>query len=108
MAELQPPMEFLELSNGNSVTFTVLAHEFGDVMIQPRRTGDSRIAVVPVLRLHVTRADKPVGVLWWDITAMGAIAQLMPLLEEAERKKRRITLTAHGWGAAKRFAIGFQ
>lgn len=105
MTELPAPMEFLELSNGGSASFHVEGYELGETMISPRRSQDQRIAVVQCLRLYVPRDEKPIGVPWWDITAMGCIAQLMPLLEDIIKRKKRVTLTAHGFGTSKRFSI---
>jgi hypothetical protein len=102
---LEPPAEILELGDRQIVEFHVLKYQLGDMKIKPRYPGAPQEKVVRTLRLWVPPEDKPVGVPYWDITSQTLIAQLVPLLDQAIKEKKKIRIQAFGVAPSKRFTV---
>src|SRR3990167_5818720 len=105
MAVLEGPMEFLELADQASEIFSILRYQEGEAVITPRGAPGSK--TVPVLRVHVSAEDKPVGAPYWDIVAGNLIARLRPQLGPLVASGRRIRVTMHGTRPTARHQVDF-
>lgn len=103
MATLPDPRELLELQDGESATFRVLAWERGEATIKPRHQPEGKD--VPHLRLHVPTTDKAHFPYYWDIHSKTLVAQLTPQLERADASRLVFVVTARGVGEKKRFTV---
>lgn len=101
---LSGPMEILELNDGESLTVHVTAWTLDDAIIRPAHAPAGK--AIKVLRLQVLQTDKKTFPYYYDVTAMGAIAQLQPWLEKPDFKDKSFTLTAAGSGPKKRYSLG--
>lgn len=100
---LSSPMEILELNDGESVSLHVNAYQIDDAIIKPAHAPGGK--VIRVLRLHVSKEDKPMFPQYWDVTGAGAIAQLTPMLDAGLHRDRVIKILAAGEGVKKRHAV---
>ena len=100
---LPGPMEILELSDGESYSFHVLNFQIDEGIIRPARAPGGK--AIRILRVHVPATDKPTFPFYWDITGQGAVAQMLPLLENRQYQGRTFTLRASGAGPKKRYAL---
>ena len=105
MSALPEPAELFELSDKQSMAFTPERYEEGTMIIHPRNQAGVTSKEIKALRLYVSKADKPIGLSYWDITSITLIAQLRPLLDNAIKSKRKIKITAFGIAPAKRFTV---
>lgn len=102
---LLEPVEWLEIGNGSEANFTVINFKLGKTEIRPRYDPNKVKKWVAAIRLYCEPSQKPNGVPWWDVDAKGLIAQLLPMLGELKGKKKRIRITASGFGGAKRYSV---
>jgi len=102
---LAQPYEILELRDGQSLTMHIQKWELGTMLIKPRYPGAPGEKEILVLRLTLPKAEKPVGLDYWDVTAQTLIAQLRPLLERRLHEAHAIRVTAHGEAPRKRFTV---
>ena len=109
MPKIEPPMEILELADGESVTFHVERYEAGDMTIHPTWPGAPESKVVEGLRVHVKHGDKEWLPNYWDLSAGHLVAGLKPLLPGLVDSGKAVTITAGlmrpGDQASKRFKI---
>lgn len=97
------PFELLELQDSQAATFRVLRWEESTTTIHPAHAAAGK--VVPHLRVHVPRDDKPLGVDYWDLTSATLVAQMRPSLQQNAPGRVRYTIRAQGFGAKKRFSV---
>lgn len=105
MAELKAPAELLDLADGESVEFSVLRSEKGELRIETRLEPEGK--VVPVLRLWVPAEDKPTGAPYWDVTSRTLQARLEPVLDQLVGTRRRIRVTKYGVAPTARHQVDF-
>ena len=105
MALLDPPAELLDLGDGESVTFTILRYQLGELQVQPRAV--AALKTVSALRLFVSAEDKPVGAPYWDATAGNLIARLLPVIDGLVATHRRISVTKIGLAPLARHRVDF-
>jgi hypothetical protein len=91
---LEPPFEFMGLLDGQEVSFQVLRWQLGEADIHETTT--RRTKRIQVLRVHVPPEDKPIGALYWDITAGTTISRLRPFLDDPNLRDFRVTLVRRG------------
>ena len=103
MAMLASPIELLDIPPEEPTEFRVLRYEMGEINIIPR--GSPAGKVVPAIRIHVPREDKPVGAPYWDVTAGNLIATLRPILGSLVASRRLIRVTKHGIPPAARHQV---
>lgn len=123
--DVPKPHEFLELADGQKISFHVLDWIEGPMNITPndwegriqwdlsagrilqdeaqRRRAQGKM--IQGLRVVPPKEDMPPGKLYWDITATTLIAQIKPYLEKPDYKAKKFTVTAHGIAPAKRFTL---
>lgn len=101
---LSGPMEILELNDGESIVLHVTGWTLDDAIIRPAHAPAGK--AIKVLRLTVPATDKKTFPYYFDVTAMGAIAQLTPWLEKPGFEGKVFTLTASGAGPKKRYSVG--
>ena len=100
---MPPPFELLDLADGESRSFAVLSAERGETEIT-LSDGSGR-KVVPVLRLHLSQADKAFGPPYYDVTSRTLQAQLEPQLFASAYRPRVFTITKSGVAPAARFTV---
>jgi hypothetical protein len=100
---LSEPMEILELGDGSSFPLVILRWEKEDAIIRPAHAPQGK--AIPVLRVHVPPSTKPTGPAYWDITGKGAVALLMPYLQQPGYEKKTFVLSAVGVAPKKRFSL---
>ena len=100
---LPAPMEILEIPDGKSATFRVTHFQLDDAIIKPAHAPQGK--AIKVLRVHVPPNEKPTPPYYWDITGLGAQAQLLPFLEQQNFGSKRFTLHAIGEAPKKRFRL---
>lgn len=100
---LPGPMEILELTDGQSLTFHVTQWQKDEGIIRPAHAPQGKAIVI--LRVHVPLSEKKTFPPYWDITGLGAIAQLEPVLSQPGFSGKTFTLTATGEGPRKRFSL---
>lgn len=105
MAFLDPPAEILDLADGESVEFTIQRVDRGELRIETRLEPEGKI--VPVLRLWVPSADKPLGAPYWDVTSRTLQARLEPTLQMLVTGRRRIRVTKFGVAPTARHQVDF-
>jgi hypothetical protein len=100
---LAEPMEILEIGDGTSVPLRILRWEKEDAIIRPAHAPQGK--AIPVLRVHVRPEDKASSPFYWDITGKGAVALLMPYLQQPGYEKKTFVLSAVGVAPKKRFSL---
>ena len=108
MGVLKPlpgPYEILELSDGQSIEFSIVRYETGLVTIRPRYLPVGQEKTIKAMRVYVRREDKPVGVDWWDITSQLLVAHLEGILKNAPKLPVRVRIKAFGYAPKKRFQV---
>ena len=100
---LKSPMEILEIKDGESITFHVEQWEIDKAVIKPPHAPGGK--VIDAVRVHVPQAEKPLFPHYWDIGAVGLVAQLLPFLEQPNFAARKYTVTAFGEAPKKRFRL---
>ncbi len=100
---LSEPMEILELEDGSSFPLRIIRWEKEETIIRPKHALGGK--AVPVLRVHVRPEDKASSPFYWDITGKGAVALLMPYLQQPGFEKRTFILSALGVAPKKRFSL---
>ena len=103
MAMLSEPMELLDLEDMKKLTFRVVRFEQGETAIKTQDEPGGK--VVAVLRVHVPRELKPIGMPYYDVTSKTLQAQLLPFLQDPTQRGRTFTITAHGIRPRKRFEL---
>lgn len=101
--ELPGPYEILELADGQTVTLHPERFDLGWMPITPTdgRPGKKIIA----LRLHVRRADKPIGPSFYDVTAQHLVNDLLPIVEPPRLPGYAVRITKHGFAPRARFTV---
>lgn len=97
------PYEMFELVDGQTAELTVLKWDLGKCWIDTRDTRPAHD--IPMLRVHVSVADKPELPQYWDITSKHLIAGLLGYLEEHGAGRHRFTITKRGKGPMSRFTL---
>jgi|SRR5579875_989168 len=125
MALLAEPNEFLDLAHGDAIRIRVSKYEEGEAQISPRSPSPRQIhqymeeqgltsppapgapikIKVPVLRIWITRLDKPSHVPYYDISSKILQAALLPLLRSGAYKRQTYTITAEGTKPLKRYSL---
>ena len=97
------PMELIDLTDGQSISFHVLSFEQDQITIKPAHAPDGK--VVTALRMHVPPTDKPHFPFYHDATSKNLVAQLGPLLPSIVEGKRMVTITKRGVPPKARFTV---
>jgi len=105
LRRLAEPYEILDLADGGKASFRPTSWERGTMVIRPRYAGAPAEKVIPVLRIHVWKEDKPFFPHYWDVTGKTAQAQLVPLLMAPGYRSTRITVTKFGVAPRARFSV---
>lgn len=105
LRKLVGPIEFLELADRESQDLKIVSWERGTTKINTIRRGREVEIDIPVLRVHVTAAVKPLPPHYWDISSKTLTAQLLPLLLERGFEKWTYRVTAYGVAPRKRFTL---
>jgi hypothetical protein len=101
---IAPPLELLELGDGEMRELLVTGFELGTTVIHPidRREGKT----VTVVRLLVDRMSKALFPYYYDLTAGTLTAQALPLLSAVTQWPRVAAITKYG--VAPRARYGFE
>ncbi len=102
---LDPPFEFLELGDGQSVRLAVSGWEEGFLIIHPRMRDAPRERTVRVLRLHLKPGYKAWGMPYWDVNAQTLVFQLKALLPKLAETGQEFLIGAHGVAPKKRYSV---
>jgi hypothetical protein len=102
---LPGPYEILELADGQSIEFSIVRYEVGLVTIRPRYLPAGEEKTIKAMRVYVKRADKPIGVDWWDITSQLLVAHLEGILKNVGKLPVRVRIKAFGYAPKKRFQV---
>lgn len=105
LRRLPGPYEILELADRESRDLRVVSWERGTMIIHPTWPGAPPEKEIPVLRVHVTTAVKPLPPHYYDITAKTLQAQLLPLLLAPRFEEWTYRVTAYGVAPRKRFTL---
>ena len=103
MADLPPPIEFLELAPGESRSFTIVSAEEGTTTIKPASAPQGKS--IPVMRIHLQPESKLAPPFYYDISGTTLAAQLRPLVTQASWLPHRVTVTKVGSGPSARFTL---
>lgn len=102
---LTPPVELLDLVDGEEREFTVLRVERDELTFRP--PGRLEPVTSPAMRLHVEPREKPIGPPYYDVTARTLQAQLEPQLVGRGLLPRRVAIRKVGVAPAARFSVRF-
>jgi len=102
---LSGPFEFLELAHCESVTIRPVDWEFGLATVHPPWLPPERLVDVEVLRIHVSREDKPLFPHYWDLGQKTLVPQVMALLTAGVPEGYGIRIHAVGTAPKKRFEV---
>lgn len=105
MSPVEAPYELLDLADGESAEFRILKVERGEARIETRLEPEGK--VVPILRVHVSGEDKPLGAPYWDITSLTLIARLDPVIDKLVAGRRGIRITKFGVAPSARHQVDF-
>lgn len=105
LRRLAGPYEILELADRESADLKIVSFERGTMEIRPRYAGAPETKEIPVLRVHVTAATKPLAPQYYDITSKTLAAQLLPFLHQPGFEKWTFRVTAYGVAPRKRFSL---
>jgi hypothetical protein len=100
---LPAPMEILEVNDGESVTIHIIGWTKDQGIIRPAHAPAGK--AIDILRVHVPPEDKLTFPRYWDVTGLGTIAQLEPLLAGGNFKDRAFKISAFGVGPKKRYSV---
>ncbi len=100
---LPEPYEVLDLQDKQSLTFSVLRYEEGEITIRPRHEPGPK--VVNALRVYLPKPEEGTGRLYYDITAKRLRAQLLPFLQSETAKGRRFKITKYGVAPKAFFSV---
>ena len=100
---INPPIEFMDLLDGQETSFHVVRWEEGSTVIHP--TTGPREKTIGLLRLWVRPEDKRMGTDYWDIVAQTTISRLRPYLARSDLAQLRFTVRRHGVAPAARDEI---
>jgi hypothetical protein len=102
---LEGPFEFLELAHCQSITLRPVEWEFGLATVHPPWLPPERLVDVEVLRIHLSREDKPLFPHHWDLGQKTLIPQVMALLTKGIPEGYAIHIHAVGVAPKKRFEV---
>jgi len=105
MVLLSPPYEILELGDGETISFTPLKWEEGEIIIKPRYPEAPPTKTVKALRIYVSKEIKPTLPHRWDITASTLVEGLREELKKPEFFKKVFTITKIGERPRARFTL---
>jgi len=105
MVLLEPPYEILELEDGQSISFTPLKWEEGEIIIKPRYPEAPPTKTVTALRVYVSPEIKPTLPHRWDITASTLVEGLREELKKPDFTKKVFTITKIGVRPRARFTL---
>ncbi len=100
---LSSPMEFLEIYDGESMTFHITNYLHDQGIIRPAHAPGGK--AIDMLRVFVPADEKEHFPYYWDITGQGAIAQIKPILDAGGYQNKTFKLSASGVGPKKRYAV---
>ena len=103
---LESPMSFLELEDGQSVTYHVMDWQRGRAQVARPWMPAGDQTWVEVLRMHVLKSEKPMYPHYVDVGQKTLIPQLVPILPRARAEEAGIRIGAVGTGPKKRFSVG--
>ena len=103
---LEGPYEFLDIADGQTVTFHPTRWEIGKAQTHPPWTAPGVLIWYEVLRLHLPTTEKVLYPHWYDIGQKTLVPQLKALLPAAKLQNAGITIEAVGFGPKKRFSVG--
>lgn len=101
---IAPPLEILEMSDGETRELVVLGFEVGTTLITPRDRQSPK--TVTVVRLLVDRISKSLFPYYYDLTAGTLTAQALPLLQAVTQWPRVASIAKYG--VAPRARYGFE
>ena len=100
---LSEPFEMLELLDEQEIILKPKGFMLGKAMINPR---DGRPAkLIRVLRVDLSRDDKPTLPQYWDVTSVNLIAGLMGHFTQRDYLRKTYTIKKHGEGPRARFTL---
>jgi len=102
---LDGPMSFLELEDGQSVTYHPWRWDRGRALTAAPWRAPGDVRWTEVLRLHVPESEKPMFPHYVDAGQKTLIPQLTPLLPSAVAVRQGIRILAVGTGPKKRFSV---
>jgi len=125
MAILDEPYEYLDLSDGASISLRVNRYLDGTAVIHPRvptprhvrqhmdqrglqeapAPGTPISIETPVLRLWGERLDEPSNARYWDISSKVLRADLLARFYAGLMTPVMLTLTANGYAPRKRYSV---
>lgn len=105
---LEGPYEFLELLDGQPMTFHPIRWELGKALSHPPWTPVGTLVWSEIIRLHLPRTEKPLFPYYYDFGAKTLVPQLKAVLPQAKIQGVGITITAVGSGSKKRFSVGLE
>lgn len=105
LRRLAGPIEFLDLKDRESQDLKIVSWERGITLIHTTRRGRELDVDIPVLRVHVTAAVKPLPPRYFDISSKTLQAQLLPLLLQRGFEGWTYRVTAYGVAPRKRFSL---
>ncbi len=105
---LEGPYEFLEVVEGQPVTFHPIQWELGRAQTQPPWLPAGTLVWYEVLRMHLPRTEKPLFPYYFDVGQKTLVPQLRAVLPQATLQGVGITIAAVGSGPKKRFSVGLE
>jgi len=103
LEELPSPYEIFDVPPETVQEFDPQRYELGKGFIRPARAPEG--VWVPILRIWVTRATKPLGAPYWDITAKTLIVTLLPVIDDWIARRLRFRARKVGIAPRARFEI---
>lgn len=103
MQPIAPPLEILELGDGETRELVVTGYALGSTTITPR---DRMIPkTVDVVRLIVDRQSKSLFPYYYDLTASTLTAQVRPKLETITTWPRVVRIAKYGVAPRARYSV---
>ena len=102
---LEGPFEFLDIPHCETVTLKPVSWELGLASVHPPWTGPGVMKDVQVLRIHVSKEDKPLFPHYFDLGQKTLVPQVMALLTAGVPEGYGIRIHAVGTAPKKRFEV---
>ena len=102
---LESPMSFLELEDGESVTYHPWRWDRGRAQVARPWMPAGDLTWVEVLRLHLPESEKPMFPHYVDVGQKTLIPQLVPVLPSVVAARQGVRIRAVGKGPKKRFSV---
>lgn len=100
---LPDPFEILELLDKQEIVLRPKGFTLGKAKIVPRDGREPKL--IRVLRVEVSKADKPTLPQYWDVTSAHLIAGLMGHFGQRDYLRKTYKIKKFGTGARARFTL---